>query len=172
MKITDEGINAIANSLHNLHSLDVSFCARVAIAAVLNLIKVRHQSLVELRLQHCSQLDIVRDFRQVDRQINRREGVDGLSILNVLRACGQKSNLCLLDLRSCGGHNQTYANYPENEPFVRGMHLLSFEQKLGGFFVRPLRWDLEIQQQLVDQIMTDDLALEQVKEPLKLIRIC
>lgn len=44
--------------------------------------------------------------------------------------------------------------YPDNDPFVRGMAAaLEFEQKVPGFFVRPARWNPDVERNLVKLIL-------------------
>jgi hypothetical protein len=64
----------------------------------------------------------------------------GRLILSVLRSSPRnETGLCILDVRHCGGHENTNEKYPEDNPFVQGMKLLQFEQVAPGFFSRPAR---------------------------------
>jgi hypothetical protein len=139
-KITDKGINAVANSMQRLHSLDLSFCSRITSAAILDLLVIRQDSLAELRLQSCSHLDITRDLRHHNefRGNFTGDGSTGRSILNTLRQKGVQSHLSMLDLRNCGGY-EGGQGYPNEDAFVQGMAALRFKQLIPGFFQRQTR---------------------------------
>lgn len=57
-RVTDTGINAITESMQNIYSLDLSFCTRISISSIFNLLEIRSDTLSELRLQNCHQLSI------------------------------------------------------------------------------------------------------------------
>ena len=161
-RLTDVGVNAIANHM-NLYSLDLSFCSKVTSQSICNLLELRHETLAELRLQECRQLKIVRDpddDNGMPPQRNRnqnRGGEDGMAILRSLRSPTgilgtAPSNLSMIDLRCCGGHEHIHKIYPESDPFVRGMVALQFRQKTPGFFARPARWNDRMQARLLAQL--------------------
>lgn len=169
-RLTDVGVNAIAGSMDNLYSLDLSFCTKITSASICNLLEARHETLSELRLKECRQLQIVRDPDDDDddglddrrRQQNiTRGGRDGQSILKSLkRPTGSylsnsnnatECNLSVLDARCCGGQPGLEIPYADNDPFVRGMISLGFEQKTPGLFARPARWNKVVQDRLLRQ---------------------
>jgi hypothetical protein len=135
-RVTDDGVHAIANSLQNLYSLDLSFCTQITSACIANLLELRHEVLLELRLQHCTQLDIVRQNR-TEFQRNARDGRDGLAICQVALSLGKSLALNMLDLRNCETQFGTLELFPIDDPFVEGMAGQRFEQKFPGLFVRP-----------------------------------
>lgn len=129
-RITDDGVNAIANNMCNLYTLDLSFCTSITTASIVNLFEQRHELLFELRLQNCTQLDVV---------WNHKTGVDGQAgreILNIIQSLDQSLVLNMLDLRFCKGQDRTLDMFSHDDPFVRGMICQKFEQKLPGFFIR------------------------------------
>jgi hypothetical protein len=149
-RITDSGINAITNNMNNLYSLDLSFCTRVTAASIFNLLEIRHYCLSELRLKTCTKLEIAYD--PDGPPLLRGAGTGGGAgrlILNALRSNADHS-LCVLDVRECGGQPNISNPYPESDPFVTGMKVLQFEQRVPGFFCRPARWS-SVHRQLVDQ---------------------
>jgi hypothetical protein len=135
-KVTDNGVNAIAASMSNLFSLDLSFCTRINMASIVSLLEMRRSTLSELRLQSCHQLTIRRPTIAAHRlEGDSGEGLDGQALLDVL---GQyQSCLNLLDLRGCGGQSNLSESYPPNDTFVLRMQRLMFQQKVPGFFARP-----------------------------------
>jgi hypothetical protein len=148
-RLTDRGINSIALNLQTLYSLDLSFCTRVTVDALFNLLEVRGKTLAELRIQSCRKLDIARDPNGLDG-----DGSAGRLILNALRSPSNESCLSVLDLRSCGGQPDPNKCYADNDPFVQGMASLQFEQKAPGYFARPARWNSEVERQLVEQFVS------------------
>lgn len=138
----------------NLYSLDLSFCTKLSVRGVTDLLADRRESLVELRLQNCTQLDISQDRRRFDFPGVWGDGQAGRDILNALRDDHDDSLLSVLDLRSCGGVDGTNG-YPTDDPFVRGARDLRFEQRPPGFFLRPFRKNLAVEHRLVDQLMSD-----------------
>ena len=170
-RITDDGVNAIASGLQNLYSLDLSFCSRVTSQSICTLLDARRETLSELRLQECRQLNIARDPGDYDddnsgwlgaRQNSPR---DGQAILKLLRTPAARprgcsplpeSNISMLDLRCCGGQPIIDVPYSEMDPFVRGMKTLQFEQKAPGFFTRPARWNDKVQTRLIEQLDAND----------------
>lgn len=172
-RLTDNGVNAIATGLQNLYSLDLSFCSKVTVQAICSLLQLRRETLSELRLQECHQLQIAQDADDIDyserqgsQQPIARAGRDGQAILKTLRSPGggrrgslgtmtpQDSILSMLDLRRCGGQSALDVAYPE-DAFVRSMKALQFEQKAPGFFARPARWNDNMQARLIEQLDTN-----------------
>lgn len=125
----------------NLYSLDLSFCSRVTPASILELLEIRQDTLVELRLQNCSHLDITRDLRHHIEFTGNFSGVGqaGRRILSSLRSCGNGSKLSMLDLRHCGGYDESSGGYPNEDAFVQGVASLRFKQVIPGVFQRPTR---------------------------------
>jgi hypothetical protein len=148
-RLTDRGINSIALNLQKLYSLDLSFCTRVTVDALFNLLEVRGKTLAELRIQSCRKLDIARDPNGLGG-----DGSAGRLLLNALRSPGNECCLSVLDLRNCGGQGDLNKGYLDNDPFVQGMVILQFEQKTPGFFARPARWNSEVEHQLVEQFVS------------------
>lgn len=181
-RITDAGVDAIANGMQHLYSLDLSFCSKVTVRAVCSLLEWRRESLAELRLRECRQLQITQepdDFltgdydrrgTQQQQQNVPRTGPDGQAILKSLRSPAgysrirsstdnapvvEESHLSMLDLRCCSGQPDICCPYPDNSAFVRGLAVLGFQQKAPGFFARPAKWNDKMQTRLVDQLDTN-----------------
>lgn len=141
-RLTDTGVNAIAQQMRDLYALDLSFCTKVTVASLFNLLEIRGRTLAELRIQNCRKLDIALNPN------GPGDGGDGRMILSALRSLGQECCVSILDLRQCGG--QPGQN---GDPFVEGMILLNFEQKLPGYFERKARWNTEVERNLVEQCL-------------------
>lgn len=142
-KITDAAVVAIALSLRDLYSLDLSFCSKVTATGIYRLLDELRNSLVELRLKNSSRISsqIPGGDERRRNHDRRRNNVNndnaGHWILNALRRRPHSKidhSLRLLDVRGCGrqpGNNQPY---PDEDSFVKGMSALQFEQKVPGFF--------------------------------------
>jgi hypothetical protein len=146
-RITDTAIVAIALNLRDLFSLDLTFCNKLTAEGIYRLLDELRDSLVELRLKSCRSLQIGtpqhevinEQRRMIGQQRNNNHDHAGHWILNALRRpphCKTDHSLCLLDVRECGGQPATALPYPENDPFVKGMSALNFEQRVPGFFRR------------------------------------
>jgi hypothetical protein len=146
-RITDTAIVAIALNLRDLVSLDLTFCNKLTAEGIYRLLDELRDSLVELRLKSCRSLQIGtpqhevinEQRRMIGQQRNNNHDHAGHWILNALRRpphCKTDHSLCLLDVRECGGQPATALPYPENDPFVKGMSALNFEQRVPGFFRR------------------------------------
>jgi hypothetical protein len=135
-----------------IYTLDLSFCTRITVSSLVNLLEIRKESLTELRLQNCGQLDISVDPEELDP--NPNGGSAGRSILNTIRSDGDRCALNILDVRCCGGQPKMMEPFPSNDPFVEGMRSIQFEQVIPGFFSRPARWNQNVQERLVDQVMS------------------
>lgn len=142
-RVTDVGINAVTNGMQDLYSIDLSFCTRISSASIMNLLEIRSGTLSELRIRNCSQLNIT-----MSGLSSNGDGNAGRVILGVLQSNVDESCLCILDVRSCGGHTNVEENYPDDDPFVQGMKSLQFEQVVPGFFSRPARWNENVLQRL------------------------
>jgi hypothetical protein len=148
-RLTDNGVYSIALKLPNLYSLELSFCTRVTVAALFNLLEVRGKTLAELRIQSCRKLDIAQDPNGLGG-----DGSAGRLLLNAIRSPCNESCLSVLDLRNCGGQPDPNKGYLDNDPFVQGMASLHFEQKTPGYFARPARWSSDGEHQLVEQFVS------------------
>jgi hypothetical protein len=160
--VSDAGVHAIAQGMPHLYSLDLGFCTKVTVAALVSLIEIRGHCLAELRLQACRNLDICADpygrvptittapSRGVGRSVQYAGGYAGRQLLAALRLREDSCSLSVLDVRQCGGQPSLTVGYRESDPFVAGMATLSFEQRAPGFFVRPARWNPNIEQRLVN----------------------
>jgi hypothetical protein len=148
-RITDTGLETVALNMNELYSLDLSFCNRITPSSLHDLLRARRDSLAELRLKNCSQLQIVSVGGSEEREVANC----GSLILDVLRSF-PKCALSVIDLRDCGSNNRTSeVPYPETDPFVVGVKELGFAQKIQGYFSRAARWDTQIQGRLVKQVM-------------------
>lgn len=83
-RITDCSINAIASSMTQLYSIDLSFCNRITSSAIEHLLCSLTLGLAEIRLFHCHQID--------EWAFNH--------IISTLEALPQTS-LSILDVREC-----------------------------------------------------------------------
>ena len=137
-RVTDTGINAITENMQNIYSLDLSFCTRISISSIFNLLEIRSDTLSELRLHNCHQLSIT-----TNSQSQTADGSAGRSILAALEA--KDHCLCTLDVRNCG----VPETYQQDEPFVQGMSALHFDQVVPFFFSRPARWNTNVQRRLL-----------------------
>jgi hypothetical protein len=155
--ITDSGIDAIANSMSFLFSLDLSFCSRITSAAIMNLLSIRQDVLHELRLQNCSHLDFSNEdnISFIDTILSpddNRDGNAGRDLIHALRSIGYNSHLSLLDLRSCGGCDNVSNGYHHDDPFVLEMKTLHFHQVIPGFFQRDAKPDSTLYNNLVTHL--------------------
>eukprot|EP00956_Cyclotella_meneghiniana_P004010 scaffold4865_cov83-Cyclotella_meneghiniana.AAC.8 len=126
-RITDDSIEVISSTLPNLYSLDVSFCTKLTIEAIAKLLRERSESLAELRLFSCRQLNL-------DTTTNTGARISsGRRLAQALRSIRQCSILSVLDLRKC--HDQM--TMVRDELFLRDMLALGFIEELRGFFSRP-----------------------------------
>lgn len=140
-RVTDTGINAITERMHNIYSLDLSFCTRISVASISNLLEIRGDTLSELRLRNCNQLSIT-----MNAQSPTADGSAGRSILAAIQA--NDHCLCTLDVRNCG-RTLVQESFRQDDPFVQGMTDLLFDQTVPGFFTRPARWNTNVQRRLL-----------------------
>lgn len=150
--ISDTGVYAIAQSMPNLYSIDLSFCTNITISALVRILEIRGRSLSELRLQACRNLEIALDMHAFGPRAHNHGGYAGRQILAALRSHADRCCLSILDVRQCGGQPSMRDAYRETDPFVVGMAALSFEQKVPGFFGRPAQWNPEIKRNLINFI--------------------
>jgi hypothetical protein len=157
-RLTDNAVNIITNSMCNLYSLDLSFCTRVTVSSIFKLLDIRFDSLSELRLKNCSQLDIATQSNLSARQRVPVSvgGTDGRIITNAIRSHADHC-LSILDMRECVGVIQTsgtsVVGYSDKDPFVMRLRALGFEQRVSGFFYRPARWS-SVQRHLVEEMQS------------------
>ena len=162
--MTDRGVQTLATSLQNLYTLDLSFCTKLTVESLFLLLKVRSDSLSELRLQNCRQLTIGMQFRDTGtrRGVEKVQGSDGQLLANAIRSHHPNHCLSVLDVRGCFSPNSIYRNiignhpdmeqpYWQTDPFVMALKELDFEQRVPGFFSRQPRWST-VQQQLLEQM--------------------
>lgn len=170
--LTDSGVRLIARHMKELYSLDLSFCTKISCDGVYDLLETRHDSLSELCLKSCRNLEISVPRRGPDGRFpdqasggtfdnhlrrfrpNRFDGQGDFSnttigrrnlatnaghwILNSLRPRGVDHALCILDVRCCGGKSFDYRYNDTLDDFSTGMSALKFEQRVAGYFVRPV----------------------------------
>lgn len=164
-RISDAGVQAIARHLESLYTLDLSFCTKIHASAIYSLLEIRGGTLAELRLQSCHNLDI--GFAPDGTEPNgtpAAEAADaGGMILKALALHGDTCCLSALDVRGCGGQPNGGAQYRVNDPFVISMARIGFQQPSPGYFVRPARWNAEIERHLVGQFITDKRHFTAVK---------
>ena len=126
-RITDESIEAISSAMPNIYSLDLSFCTRLTIEAITKLLRERSESLAELRLFSCRQLNL-------DTTTNVGARISsGRRLAHALGSVRQYGILSVLDLRKCNDQ-MTMAR---DDLFLRDMLDLGFVEELCGFFSRP-----------------------------------
>jgi hypothetical protein len=145
-------VRAITQHLPNLYSLDLSFCSKITVSALFHLLEMRCGTLSELRLQSCRTLDIGRIVAERGRR--SEGGYAGRQILSVLRSRASRSALSLLDVRYCGGEYTIKSGYAADDPFVVGMEGIGFCQRVPGLLVRPARWNMDFEKQLIDWILS------------------
>jgi F-box domain len=163
--LTDRGLQIIGRHIHELFSLDLSFCTQITHDGVYDLLEARFESLTELCLKSCRNLEISIPRRGPDGRFpdvvsndsqnrlhfrtNRFDGLGrnvssgrrnlatntGHWILNSLRPRGPDHALCVLDVRCCDGKSFDY-RYDINDDFSTGMSALNFKQSVPGYFVR------------------------------------
>jgi hypothetical protein len=134
-RITDSSIEAISSMLPKLYSLDVSFCTKLTMNAIIKLLQERGDSLAELRLFSC---------RQLNPEGNTGVGIPtGRRLTQALGSVRQTTILSILDLRKCD-------EYPlvRDDIFVRDMSSLGFVEELRGFYRRPAVWSDNVIHQL------------------------
>jgi hypothetical protein len=131
-RITDCSINAIASSMTQLYSIDLSFCNRITSSAIQHLLCTLTFGLAEIRLFHCHQID--------EWAFNQ--------IISTLESLPQTS-LSILDVRECGiggldcNENEAEANFLKRlstPPFC-------FTEPVPHFYVRPAIMSTGVQQQ-------------------------
>jgi hypothetical protein len=148
-KITDTGLRIIADRMQDLYALDLSFCTKVTVSGIYHLLETRGDVLAELRLWGCRMLDIASN---PITPFSNEGGYAGRQILAVLRLLHRQHRHCglsILDLRLCQGMPRLEQGYSDDDAFVKGMKALAFEQKVPGFFSRPVMWNHEVQKRIL-----------------------
>lgn len=149
-KLTDVSINAIAQSMGMIFSLDLGFCTNISETALCTLLETRGDVLSELRLRWCWTLDLgTQPGVPATRGVHRA----GWQMLNAIAVSGMNSRLSILDVRHCKSRVGPHEAFPETDSFVQRMKSLGFDQKIPGFFVRPTRWNETVEQLLIDQFL-------------------
>ena len=156
-RITDASVDAIAANMHHISSLDLSFCTRITHQSLVNLLETRYMTLSELRLYSCHQLDMtVPLLQQQQRNIAQRDESVAQLLLDAIKLHGHDNCLNILDVRGCKSEPRRGAvPRGDDQVFIRGMAGVKFEQKIPGFFVRPARWNSDVQKRLAQQLIMD-----------------
>ena len=151
-RITDDSIESISAMLPNLYSLDVSFCTKLTVGAIAKLLQERSESLAELRLFSCRQLNL--EGRSVSSNARGIRGgmPNGRRLAQALLSSRQNCILSILDLRKCDDETSLI----RDEAFLRDMADLGFMEELRGFFRRPAFWNGRTSKQLAE-ILTPDI---------------
>lgn len=136
-RITDASIEAISSMLPSLYSLDVSFCTKLSINAIAKLLQERSDSLAELRLYSCRQLNLEGGNTGAVMPNGRR-------LTQALGSVRESSILSILDLRKCDEESSLV----RDGAFLRDMSNLCFFEELQGFFRRPAAWSDRVIHQL------------------------
>lgn len=143
-RITDTSLEAITQLMH-LYSLDLSFCTRLTIEGICHLLKERCNSLSELRLYACRQL-------QLEAFVNNSTN-GGRQLVRALKSVRDESTLSFLDVRACQRQeDQPHEQYRTDNLFLKGMLDLGFEKKLFGLFTRPAKWNERVRRRLVGNL--------------------
>jgi len=146
-RLTDSGIDAIACRMSGLYSLDVSFCTKLTINALVQLLRSRSESLAELRLYSCRQLDLEGSNGGMGANGRRVVG-GGQRLVQALKTERRRSILSFLDLRKCYQHEP----FSRDEVFLNGMSELGFDEPMSGLFVRRAKCNCQVREQLGDLV--------------------
>ena len=133
-RITDSSLEYISLRMPGLYSLDVSFCTKLTIAGLAELLIERCTSLSELRLYSCRQLDVEGGslMNGARHGGNGRGVAGGRSLVQALRSVSEQSTLSFLDLRECQQHEP----FARDGIYLNGMAELGFDEVLRGLFVK------------------------------------
>ena len=154
--ITDKSVSEIANTMVNLYSLDLSFCTKISLNAIVYLIESRMETLAELRLYQCNQIDVTVPLHTNNDQLHDITiGGDGRKLAQAIRSGGRNTVLNTLDVRECKGYHRQYVERKDDERFIHTMSLLNFSQKVPGFFNRPARWNQRVKARLERDVRDD-----------------
>ncbi|KAL7473288.1 hypothetical protein ACHAXS_013740 [Conticribra weissflogii] len=146
-RLTDSGIDAISSRMPGLYSLDVSFCTKLTINGLVQLLRSRSESLAELRLYSCRQLDLEGSNGGMGANGRRAVG-GGQRLVQALKTERRRSILSFLDLRKCYQHEP----FSRDELFLNGMSGLGFDEPMNGLFVRRAQWNGRVREQLGDLV--------------------
>ena len=150
-RITDESLDAISLGLACLYSLDVSFCNKLTLGGLSKLLKERCDTLSELRLFSCKQLNLD-GGSLTSNERNEAGGIGGGRRLSqVLKSVQHSSILSILDVRGCSD-SETLVR---DELFLQEMSNLHFEEELRGFFRKPAVWSGGVKRQLATTLCID-----------------
>ena len=145
-RITDVSIDAIACRMTWLYSLDVSFCTKLTIRGLAQLLQTKCDSLAELRLYSCRQLDL-----EGRSAVNGGRGGNvggmvggGRRLVQALQSVRDQSILSFLDLRECQQHEP----FARDDLFLSGMTELGFSEPMNGIFVKKAQWNSRVMEQL------------------------
>lgn len=127
----------------------MSFCSKITANALSNLIETRGcTSLTEIKLYHCTQLDLRATY----------------DIATAIANGGDRCVLSLLDWRKAGVHgNNNHRNNNEvvtvfggrrivREDVKQILRRIKFEEKIEGFWVRPTKWNEEMSDRFVENM--------------------
>lgn len=146
-RLTDSGIDAIACRMSGLYSLDVSFCTKLTINGLVQLLRSRSESLAELRLYSCRQLDLEGSNGGMGANGRRVVG-GGQRLVQALKIERRRSILSFLDLRKCYQHEP----FSRDEVFLNGMSGLGFDEPMSGLFVRRAQFNGQVREHLGDLV--------------------
>lgn len=142
-RITDVCLEQIVQNMTALYSLDLSFCTKLTVGGLTQLLCLR--TLAELRLYSCRQLEVEGGAARGDDSVNARRNVsNGCRLAKSIENNG--SNISFLDLRECQQHEL----YRRDDVFLRLMAKLGFSEILQGLFIRPACCNEEVKRRLVD----------------------
>ncbi|KAL3785885.1 hypothetical protein HJC23_008773 [Cyclotella cryptica] len=157
-RITDLSIDAIASRLIGLYSLDVSFCTKLTVGGLTKLLCERCDSLSELRIFSCRQLNL-EGGSITSNGGSARIGIGGgRRLARALASVRQNGILSVLDARACDDQ----ASMARDETFLQVMSDLGFEEELRGFFRRPALSSEAVRRQLNATFSCDIRSLGEV----------
>jgi hypothetical protein len=145
-RITDASLKSLSQYMPWLYSLDVSFCTKLTIEGVSQLLIERCNSLSELRLYSCRSLNIESMDNVGTGGASAVSG--GHQLARALQTVRGRSTLSFLDLREC----QQYETYARDAIWIRSMVGLGFNESLRGLFIRPAIWNDDVRKQLVANV--------------------
>ena len=154
-RITDASLDSISYRMTGLYTLDVSFCSKLTVKGLAHLLRDRCNSLMELRVYSCRQLNLEGGGSAMnDGNNNRRSGVvGGRQLVQALRAVQPDSTLSFLDLRNCQTRHEPFAR---DDVFLNGMIDLGFHEALHGLFIRRIQWNEGVKKQIVRGLSMPD----------------
>ncbi|KAL7443793.1 hypothetical protein ACHAXH_007366 [Discostella pseudostelligera] len=147
-RITDASLKSISQCMPWLYSLDVSFCTQLTIEGVSQLLIERCNSLSELRLYSCRNLNIEATNDGRDAGGAPRIVSGGRQLARALQTVRGASILSFLDLREC----QQHESFSRDASWLEYMVELGFNESLHGLFIRPASWNDDVRKQLVTNV--------------------